>query len=74
MLFRSRGSVGWQLLTLGFVLTAVSLAFHSSLGVFSGVIGRWLTRYPKAARMQRWFLAGVMVLLALRLLWLERPS
>ena len=70
----TRGSVGLQLLTLGFVLTAISLVFHSSLGVFSGVIGRWFTRYPAAARAQSWFLASVMVLLALRLFWLERPS
>ncbi len=70
----SRGSVGWQLLTLGGVLTAISLVFHSSLGAFSGAVGQWLTRSPKAARAQRWFLASAMVLLALRLLWLERPS
>jgi threonine/homoserine/homoserine lactone efflux protein len=70
----TRGSVGWQLLTLGAVLTAISLVFHSGLGVFSGVIGQWLTRYPAAARVQSWFLASVMTLLALRLLWLERPS
>ena len=70
----SRGSTFWQLLTLGGVLTAISLVFHSSLGVFSGVIGQWLTRYPTAARVQSWFLAAVMVLLALRLVLLERPS
>ena len=70
----SRGSVGWQLLTLGGLLTAISLVFHSSLGAFSGVIGQWLTRYEAAARVQSWFLAAVMVMLALRLLWLERPS
>ncbi len=70
----ARGSVGLQLLTLGFVLTAISLAFHSSLGVFSGVIGHWLTRYPRTARVQSWFLASVMVLLALRLMLLEHPN
>ena len=70
----ARGSVGWQLLTLGAVLTAISLVFHASLGVFSGAIGQWLTRYPRAARVQSWFLAAVMVLLALRLVLLERPS
>ena len=69
----SRGSTFWQLVTLGAVLTAISLVFHSSLGVFSGVIGQWLTRYPRAARVQSWFLASVMVLLALRLVLLERP-
>ena len=36
----SRGSTFWQLLTLGGVLSAISLVFHSSLGVFSGVIGQ----------------------------------
>lgn len=70
----SRGSTFWQLLTLGGVLSAISLVFHSSLGVFSGVIGQWLTQYPTAARVQSWFLAAVKVLLALRLVLLERPS
>ena len=70
----SRGSTFWQLLTLGAVLTLISLLFHSSLGLFSGYVGLWLTRNEAAARMQSWFLAVAMVLLALRLVLLERPS
>ena len=70
----ARGSTFWQLLILGAVLTLISLLFHSSLGVFSGVIRQWLTRYPRVARVQSWFLAAVMAWLALRLVLLERPS
>ncbi len=68
------GNVGWQLLILGLVLTFISLFFHSALGVFSGSVGQLFTRYPKAAKIQSWFLAGVMIFLAIRLLLLERPQ
>lgn len=68
------GNIGWQLLTLGLVLTLISLFFHSSLGIFSGAVGQLFTRYPKAAKIQSYFLAAVMIFLAVRLLLLERPK
>lgn len=68
------GNVGWQLLILGLVLTVISMFFHSALGIFSGSIGQLLTRYPKAAKVQSWFLAAVMIFLAARLVLLERPA
>lgn len=68
------GNVGWQLLTLGLVLTLVSALFHSALGFFSGSVGHLFTRYPKAAKIQSYFLAAVMLFLAVRLVLLERPT
>jgi threonine/homoserine/homoserine lactone efflux protein len=69
---RERGEVGWQLLILGLTLTAVSVVFHSALGVLSGSIGQFLQRHPKFARVQAYFMAAAMTLLALRLVFLER--
>jgi threonine/homoserine/homoserine lactone efflux protein len=68
------GSIGWQLLILGLVLTLISMFFHSALGISSGFIGQLLTRYPKAAKVQSWFIATVMIFLAIRLILLERPT
>jgi threonine/homoserine/homoserine lactone efflux protein len=68
------GSVGWQLLIFGLVLTIISLFFHSALGVFSGTIGQLLTKYPKAAKVQSRLLAAVMISLAVYLVLLERPQ
>ena len=68
------GNVGWQLLILGLVLTFISMLFHSALGVFSGTIGQLFTKYPKAAKVQSWFLAALMIFLAVRLVLLERPQ
>jgi threonine/homoserine/homoserine lactone efflux protein len=68
------GSIGWQLLILGLVLTVISMFFHSALGISSGYIGQLLTRYPKAAKVQSWFIAAVMIFLAVRLVLLERPT
>ncbi|MFN3266653.1 MAG: LysE family translocator [Deinococcales bacterium] len=69
-----RGNVGWQLLVLGLTLTAVSVVFHSGLGLLSGVIGQWLAKNSKFARVQSYLLGFAMTLLALRLLLLERPN
>ncbi len=68
----ARGSVGWQLLILGLVLTAISACFHSALGMFSGQIGQFLNNNPRVARLQSQFLAVVMIILAVRLLFLEK--
>jgi threonine/homoserine/homoserine lactone efflux protein len=68
------GNVGWQLLILGLTLTLVSVFFHAALGILSGTIGRFLQRHSKFARVQGYFLAAAMTLLALRLVLLERPK
>ena len=67
----SRGGVGWQLLTLGLVLTTLSLGFHGLLGAFSGQIGQWINANPRVSQLQGKFLAVIMVALAVRLLFLQ---
>lgn len=70
----ARGSVTLQLLQLGVVLSAAALAFNTLLGACSGQIGRWLHKRPGAARIQNSLLGAVMLGLAVRLLFLDRPS
>ena len=69
----ARGSVPMQLLQLGIALSLAGLVFNTMLGACSGQIGRWLQR-RRAAGFQRGLLATVMVALALRLLFIDRPS
>ena len=70
----ARGHVTLQLLLLGVLLSAMALLFNTVLGAFSGQIGRRLQARPGAAKFQRGLLAFVMAGLALRLLFLDRPS
>lgn len=70
----SRGSVPLQLVQLGVVLSMAALAFNTLLGACSGQVGRWLERRPGAAKLQSNLLAAVMLGLAVRLLFLDRPT
>ena len=62
-----------QIALLGMILSAASVAFNALLAAFSGQVGRFLARSPRAARCQGWFLASVLTALAVRLLLLDRP-
>lgn len=70
----SRGHVTLQLAILGITLSFAALLFNTALGTFSGKIGAFLNRSPRASKLQSWFLGGVLVSLAIRLLLLERPT
>ena len=70
----ARGSVPLQLVQLGAVLSMAALAFNTALGACSGQVGRWLQHRPGAARFQSGLLATVMLGLAVRLLFLDRPA
>ncbi|MCU7647638.1 LysE family translocator [Pseudomonas piscis] len=70
-----QGSIAWQLVVLGLVLTLVSGVFHTSLGVFGAALGRGLAaRTARVARLQSWLLAAVLLALALRLALMTQPS
>jgi threonine/homoserine/homoserine lactone efflux protein len=62
-----------QILILGFILTIAGVLFNIMLGAFSGQVGTFLKHNPNAAKYQGWFL-GVVLALAARLLFLERPA
>ncbi|QFZ81811.1 LysE family translocator [Variovorax paradoxus] len=70
----SHGSVPLQLVQLGVVLSLAALAFNTLLGACSGQVGRWLEQRPGAEKFQRGLLAAVMLGLAVRLLFLDRPA
>jgi threonine/homoserine/homoserine lactone efflux protein len=68
-----RGPVAQQLIVLGCVLTLISTVFHALLGWIGGAAGRLLARRPTLGRMQPYALATLMLLLALRLVLMQRP-
>lgn len=70
----ARGHVALQLVTLGVSLAIAAVLFHAALGTFSGQVGKYLSRNPRATKFQGWFLGSVLALLAVRLLLLERPA
>ncbi len=69
-----KGNVARQLIVLGCVLTAISTVFHGLLGAAGGSARRFLSRNPRAAVFQKYGLAVVLVLLALRLIAMPRVS
>ncbi|MBP5107225.1 LysE family translocator [Pseudomonas protegens] len=68
------GSIAWQLVVLGLLLTLVSGVFHTSLGIFGAVLERGLAGTSAGfARLQSWLLAAVLLALAVRLALLAPP-
>ena len=70
----SAGQIALQLAILGATLSLAALIFNCVLGVFSGSVGEFLNRSPRAAKYQAWFLGAILLSLAVRLLFLEKPS
>lgn len=68
------GSIALQLLTLGVILTMISGVFHAVLGVFGGAVRRFFAGSSKTAGLQRWGLAVVLMVLAVRLAFMSRPA
>ncbi|MEN5094876.1 LysE family translocator [Pseudomonas protegens] len=68
------GSIAWQLVVLGLLLTLVSGIFHTSLGIFGALLIRSFSgTTARFARLQSWLLAAVLLALALHLALLARP-
>jgi threonine/homoserine/homoserine lactone efflux protein len=68
-----KGSIAIQLVTLGLVLSAASVVFNTTLGAFSGQLGKLMQRNPRAATFQKWLLGSVLAALAVRMFLTERP-
>lgn len=62
-----RGAVLLQFLALGATQIAVSLAVNACIVFGAGSLALWLARRPVWLRLQRWFMATVLGLLAARL-------
>jgi threonine/homoserine/homoserine lactone efflux protein len=63
----ARGSVAAQGLTLGLVQIAIALTVNCLIVLSAGQIAGWLSRKPAWLRVQRWFMAGMLGALAVRL-------
>ncbi|WP_448652119.1 LysE family translocator [Pseudomonas fluorescens] len=68
------GSIAVQLLVLGGVLTLIAGVFHALLGIFGGALSRVFAGNAQSARLQKWGLASVLMLLAARLALMSRPA
>ncbi|MFL1493042.1 LysE family translocator [Pseudomonas antarctica] len=68
------GSITLQLLMLGGVLTLIAGVFHVLLGIFGGALRRFFAGRAGSARLQKWGLASVLMLLAARLMLMSRPA
>jgi threonine/homoserine/homoserine lactone efflux protein len=69
----AKGSIAVQLTALGLVLSAASVVFNTTLGAFSGQLGKLMNRNPRAAIFQKWLLGSVLAALAIRMFLTERP-
>ena len=70
----SKGSIARQLFILGLALSAASVVFNTTLGAFSGQLGKLVQRHPRAAIIQIWLLGSVLAALAVRMFFTERPA
>ncbi|ROM55490.1 lysine transporter LysE [Pseudomonas poae] len=68
------GSIAIQLLVLGGILTLIAGVFHVLLGIFGGALSRFFAGTSQSARLQKWGLATVLMLLAARLAVMSRPA
>lgn len=63
-----RGGASWQTAQLGLVFTAQACVLFGLLGYFSGAVGAWLTRRPRAGLWLDRVAGGIFVGLGLRLI------
>ncbi len=64
----AHGAVSWQTAQLGLVFTAQACVLFGLLGYFSGQVGRWLSRSPKAGLWLDRVAGTIFVALGLRLI------
>lgn len=62
-----RGAVLLQSLALGLTQISVGLTVNACIVISAGALSVWLARRPVWLRVQRWFIAGVLGALAVRL-------
>ena len=68
------GDIAVQLMVLGGVLTVIAAVFHGLLGIFGGALSRFFARRSQGAWLQKWGLASVLTVLAVRLAVMSRPT
>ncbi|MHA6576664.1 LysE family translocator [Pseudomonas yamanorum] len=68
------GPIALQLVVLGIILTLISGVFHAVLGIFGGALSRFFAGKSGSAGLQKWGLASVLMVLAIRLALMSRPT
>jgi threonine/homoserine/homoserine lactone efflux protein len=66
------GNASVQMVCLGLIFALLGVIFLVLLGYFSGTIGSWISRRRQLTRKIRWFTGGVLILLGLRLAFVDR--
>lgn len=63
-----RGHTGWQILALGLIFTVQAVLLFGLIGYFSGAVGAWLARRPKAGNWLDRVAGTIFVALGLKLI------
>jgi threonine/homoserine/homoserine lactone efflux protein len=66
------GQASTQMIYLGLTFALFGVVFLVLLGYFSGSIGSWLSRKHRIASRIRWFTGSILILLGLRLAFMDR--
>jgi len=66
---QQNGHIAWQTAQLGLLFTTQGVILFSSLGYFSGVVGNWLNRRPKAGLWLDRLAGSIFIALGLRLVF-----
>ncbi len=69
---RDAGNIPLQMVLLGLIFMAQGLVIFTIIGFFSGSVGGWIQRRPRAGRYFNWLAGGIFALLGLRLALAER--
>ena len=69
---RGAGNIPVQMVVLGFIFMAQALVIFTIIGYFSGSVGGWIQRRPRAGQYFSWMAGGIFALLGLRLALAER--
>ena len=69
---RNAGSIPLQMVTLGLLFMAQALVIFTLIGFFSGSVGGWIARRPRAGRLFAWLAAAIFAMLGVRLAMAER--
>ena len=69
---REAGNIPLQMLLLGFIFMVQGMVIFTLIGFFSGSVGRWIGRRPRAGSYFTWLAGGIFATLGLRLALAER--
>jgi len=69
---RDAGSIPLQMVLLGLLFMAQALVIFTLIGFFSGSVGGWISKRPRAGQQFGWLAAGIFALLGVRLALAER--